>query len=112
MAQSMQKSFKGLNVDNDDNDDGDDNENMDLDGIDFDSLNNFDTTVFTSFMWAFAKTADKTIPEPFEWYYKFDDFPIMDYLPDIIELMVGSFSNSKQADNVKKKNHPAVTTNH
>ena len=58
------------------------NENFnpdDLDGADFE--------FFFNAAWVFAKTADKSIPEPMEWLDQFNEFPIMELIPDLMELI-------------------------
>ncbi len=42
--------------------------------------------------WAFAKTADDSIPPPLEWLDSFDEFPIFDIASEISELILHSFN--------------------
>lgn len=65
----------------------------DIEMIDFDVLFNI--------TWVMAKTADQNIPEPIEWLDQFNEFPLMDIIPKLQDLI----SASMQAK--KKSNHPA-----
>lgn len=46
---------------------------------------NFD--MFYDIAWVYAKTADPSIPEPLAWLESFDEFPIMEILPELQELL-------------------------
>lgn len=50
----------------------------------------FDLEVFYNLTWVFAKTADKTLPTPLEWLDTFDTFPLVDIIPDLMELIEGN----------------------
>lgn len=67
----------------------------DIEQIDFDVLFNI--------AWVLAKTADKTIPEPFEWLDGFEEFPIVEIIMELQDL-IGASLQSK-----KKNDHPAIT---
>ena len=60
----------------------------DLDGVDFE--------FFFNAAWVFAKTADKSIPEPMEWLDQFDEFPIMELIPDLMELIQANMITKKK----------------
>lgn len=66
----------------------------DIEQIDFDVLFNIS--------WVLAKTADTSIPEPFEWLDNFDEFPIVEIVMELQDL-IGASLQSK-----KKTNHPAM----
>lgn len=66
----------------------------DIEQVDFD--------VLFYIVWVLAKTSDNTIPEPFEWLDKFDEFPIIEIVMELQDL-IGASLQSK-----KKTNHPAV----
>ncbi|WP_129045006.1 hypothetical protein [Companilactobacillus metriopterae] len=59
---------------------------------DLDKLN---FTPIYNFVWATAKTADSKIPEPMEWFGTFEEFPIMEIMPEIQELMMVSVQGKK-----------------
>jgi hypothetical protein len=60
----------------------------DLDALDFE--------VFYNISWIMAKTADPTIPEPMEWLEQFDEFPMIDIIPEIQDLLLTSFQTTKK----------------
>lgn len=60
----------------------------DLDALDFE--------VFYNISWIMAKTADPTIPEPLEWLEQFDEFPMIDIIPEIQDLLLTSFQSTKK----------------
>lgn len=66
---------------------GDDGE-VDAEKLDFE--------VFFNLAWTMAKIADKNIDPPMEWLSSFDEFPILDILPDIFELLESALSTSKK----------------
>lgn len=61
--------------------------NVDTSKIDFEGLYNV--------CWTFAKTADKTIPTPLEWLDTFDEFPLLDILPEITDLLLANLQSKK-----------------
>lgn len=50
---------------------------------------------FLDFTWCYAKNADGSIPEIDEWLGSFEEFPILDILEDVIQLMMTSLSVKK-----------------
>lgn len=64
--------------------------------IGHEDLKSLDTEVFYNLCWVLAKTADKEIPEPFEWLDSFDAFPLMDILPKLQDLIVSSLQSKKK----------------
>lgn len=58
---------------------------------DADSL---DIDVFYYFIWTLAKTADKNIPELEKWLDSFDEFPIMDIIPEVMEMVMSTLTSS------------------
>lgn len=55
---------------------------------------NFDTEVFLNMVWVLAKTADASIKEPFDWLDDFETFPIMEILPEVMELISASLGTT------------------
>ena len=55
---------------------------------------NFD--MFFDIAWVFAKTADKSIPEPITWLETFDEFPILELIEPLQELLVKTISSKKK----------------
>lgn len=54
----------------------------------------FDT--FYKIIWTLAKTADKNIPEPMEWLDTFGEFPIMDVLDEVMEMIESTIQAKKK----------------
>lgn len=57
-------------------------------------LGQLDLEVFYDMIWTLAKTADRSIPPPFEWLDSFREFPIIDILPELMELILSNFTTS------------------
>jgi len=77
---------------------------LDLDNMNYEALKTINFTVFENVIWVLAKTADTSIPEPLDWYDTFDEFPMMEILPELQDMMMSSFGQTNQ----KKSNHPAI----
>lgn len=75
---------------------------VDLTNIDMEILQRLDFEVFYNIVWVLAKTADKGIPEPIEWLDGFSEFPLMEILPQLNDLISKSFQGKKN------ENHPAI----
>lgn len=76
--------------------DGKKKEDMDLEDITYENLERLDMDVLYDIVWTLAKTADKTIPDPLEWYDGFENFNLMKVLPQVQELIKSSISQSKK----------------
>lgn len=59
-----------------------------------------DLEVFYNLIWTLAKTADPSISPPMEWLDSFSEFPLIDIMPEIMELV---FSCMKSTVPSKKK---------
>lgn len=55
-----------------------------------------DFEVFYNIAWTFAKTADKSIPEPIEWLDKFEEFPMYEIIPELQELLIKALPSKKK----------------
>jgi hypothetical protein len=67
-----------------------------LSGGDTEGAEYLDFEVFYNLIWALAKTADKSIPEPITWLDEFDEFPLMEIIPDLQELITASIQGKKK----------------
>lgn len=76
--------------------DGKKKEEMNLSDITYERLEQLDMDVLYDIIWTLAKTADKSIPEPLEWYDEFEEFDLMEILPEVQELIGSSISRSKK----------------
>lgn len=64
--------------------------------IEVKDLEALDFEVFYNMAWILAKTADPSIPEPIAWLEQFDEFPMVEIIPDLQELITSSFSQLKK----------------
>ena len=55
-----------------------------------------DMEVFYNLAYVMAKTADKSIPSPLEWFDSFDSFPIMEIMPEIQEILLHVMQTTKK----------------
>ena len=62
---------------------------MKLQGVQKD-MNSLDLEVFYNLAWIYAKTADPSIPPIMEWLDTFEEFPIMEILPQLQEMLAKS----------------------
>lgn len=60
----------------------------DLEALDFE--------VFYNIAWIMAKTADPSIPDPISWLDEFDEFPIIDIVPELQDLIAASLQSKKK----------------
>lgn len=74
---------------------GDDGE-VDISKIDDGVLDKIDFELFNRLIWVFAKTADpQNVQDPMTWLDQFEEFPIVDILPEIIDLLTACLSKKK-----------------
>jgi len=59
-----------------------------------------DLEVFYNLIWALAKTADPSIDPPMEWLDTFSEFPLVEIIPEVMDLI---FSCIKSTTPSKKK---------
>ncbi|HHX60618.1 MAG TPA: hypothetical protein GX707_07885 [Epulopiscium sp.] len=55
-----------------------------------------DFEVFFNILWIMAKTASPTIKPPVEWLDEFEEFPILEVLPKVMEMLVCLMRTSKK----------------
>jgi len=64
------------------------------------NLEALDLEVFYNLIWTLAKTANPQIDPPEEWLDSFSEFPLMDIIPQIMDMITSCISSSKTS---KKK---------
>jgi hypothetical protein len=64
------------------------------------SLEGLDIEVFYNLTWTLAKTADPQLPPPIEWLDSFSEFPLMDILPELMDMILSCITSTV---NLKKK---------
>ena len=67
-----------------------------LDDKDYEALTLVDFEVFYNLIWVMAKTADKSIPDPLTWLDGFEEFPIMEIIPQIQDLIEKNLKTTKK----------------
>lgn len=73
---------------------------VDLETRELKNIEALDLEVFYNIVWTLAKTADSSIDPPLEWLDTFSEFPLMDIIPELIEMI---FSCIKSTAHSKKK---------
>lgn len=66
------------------------------DKLTYKELQKIDFETFYNIIWILAKTADKNIPEPLEWLDGFDEFPLMEIIPELQDLIAASLQSKKK----------------
>ena len=69
---------------------------LDTNEMDYEALKHIDFEVFYNIIWAMAKTADKSIPEPLTWLDDFDEFPLFDIIPELQDLIMKNLQTKKK----------------
>jgi hypothetical protein len=64
------------------------------------NIDALDMEVFYDLIWTLAKTADNTIPPPMEWLDTFNEFPLNEVMPEVIDMIYSSLGSSVES---KKK---------
>lgn len=59
-------------------------------------MNDINLDIFYDIAWTMAKTADATVPDPLTWLDSFDEFPIVDILPQLQDLLIASITTEKK----------------
>lgn len=59
-------------------------------------LETLDFEVFYNIAWIMAKTADPNISDPLTWLGEFDEFPIIEIVPELQDLITASFQTTKK----------------
>jgi len=59
-----------------------------------------DLEVIYDLVWSLAKTADPNIPPPMEWLDGFSEFPLMEIVPEITDMIFSCLASTAQS---KKK---------
>jgi hypothetical protein len=60
----------------------------DYESIDFD--------IFYNIAWVLAKTADKDIPDPISWLDSFDEFPMLEIIPELQDMVISTLQSKKK----------------
>lgn len=60
------------------------------------AVGKIDFDLFYDIAWTLAKTADNAISDPLAWLDGFDEFPIMEILPELQDMIAATISSSKK----------------
>lgn len=55
-----------------------------------------DFEMFFNILWVMAKTADPNIKPPLEWLDEFEEFPIMEILPEVMVLLTNLMRTNRK----------------
>lgn len=69
---------------------------LDLENLEANDLSALDMEVFYNFIYVLAKTADHTLPDPISWLDSFDEFPILEVIPEIQDILMSSMQSKKK----------------
>lgn len=61
-----------------------------------------DCEIAYSFIWTFAKIADDTIPEMWEWLSGFEEFPIADFVKILVEMVSACIYSKKKPNQTER----------
>lgn len=64
--------------------------------VNSDSTASLDFEVFYNIAWTLAKTANPSIPDPITWLDEFNEFPVMDIIPELQDMLVSSILSKKK----------------
>lgn len=64
------------------------------------NIDALDLEVIYHLVWTLAKTADPSIPPPLEWLDEFSEFPLVEIIPEVIDLITSCLTSTVQS---KKK---------
>lgn len=64
--------------------------------VDVNDIQNINFEVFYDIAWTMAKTADNKIPDPMTWLDGFDEFPIIEILPELQDMLAATISTTKK----------------
>ena len=53
-----------------------------------------DLEVFYNLIWTLAKTADPSIDPPMEWLDTFSEFPLVEIIPDVVDMIFSCIQSS------------------
>jgi len=59
-------------------------------------ISQLDLEVFYNFVWVLAKTGDPSIPPLLDWLEAFDNFPIIEIIPEIMDMITSNLQTSKK----------------
>jgi len=67
-----------------------------LDKIKPKDIDSLDFEVFYNIAWVMAKAADPSIPDPMSWLDRFESFPMIEIIPELMDLIMANFHSEKK----------------
>ena len=67
-----------------------------------DNVYSLEMVDINNFIWSLAKMADPSIDEPIKWYSQFNEFPVIDILKELSEIIVPSLISKKKLEEIVK----------
>ncbi|MOA46561.1 hypothetical protein D3C78_1690880 [compost metagenome] len=64
--------------------------------VDVDDVSKINIETFYNIAWVFAKTADNSILPPIEWLDTFDEFPIIEIMPELQDMISQTLQTKKK----------------
>lgn len=62
-------------------------------------LETLDLEVFYDILWTLAKTANPNIPDPLSWLDSFEEFPLVEIIPELVDLISKTLGSTVQSKN-------------
>lgn len=78
-------------------------DSTELTELSYEQLNHMDLTVFYRIIYIFARSGNNDINSMVDWLEEFDEFPIFDYLEEIMEMVQQLLSREKKGQGLKQK---------
>lgn len=67
---------------------------IDQDTNEIKNIEALDLEIFYNLVWTLAKTADPSIPPPMEWLDSFSVFPLLDIIPDVVDMIFSCMTST------------------
>ena len=70
-------------------------EAIDVENSKLKDIEALDLEVFYNLVWTLAKTAEPNLPPPEDWLDSFSEFPLMDIVPEVMDMIFSCLSSTK-----------------
>lgn len=75
---------------------------VDMETKEIKDITALDLEIFYNLVWVLAKTADDTINTPLEWLDTFSEFPLMEIIPEVMDMIVSCMTPTVKSTSKKK----------
>ncbi|SFI36184.1 MULTISPECIES: hypothetical protein [unclassified Bacillus (in: firmicutes)] len=69
---------------------------IDTENLEASDFSMLEMDIFYNFVYVLAKTVDRTLPDPISWLDSFDEFPILEIIPEIQDILMSSMQSKKK----------------